>query len=334
MIGTTKRLRRGLTITRAALLIVVTVCQMGYASAASAGHNGSLEGLRSADERLAATLFRLIVANNALCPDHMAATGLVLHDLAAYDPEVRPEAQRYFDFEGPVGIEAVVPGSPADLAGLRANDSIVAVNGASIGGEDPLVSVRDAIGHADAVGVSLTVVRGGRRNTFLVRPVAACDARGEVKVTDDLNAQTDGDLIQVDSGLMNLVADPQEFSAVVAHELAHIVLDHPRRLTEAHVSRGLLKGIGRNARLIKQTENEADRLSVTLMANAGYDPKAAVRYWLVYGPQLKDHGGFGSTHSSWQERVKLISLAASQISAQQPRPIIPNWINSRTQPLD
>jgi Zn-dependent protease with chaperone function len=154
-----------------------------------------------------------------------------------------------------------------------------------------------------------------------------------VKISDDLNAQTDGDIVQVDSGLMNLVADQDEFAAIVAHELAHIVLEHPRRLTAAHVSRGLFKGFGRSARLFKETENEADRLSVTLMANADYDTQAAVRYWLTYGPQLNDHGGLGSTHLPWQARAKLIAAAVARISRQAPRPIIPAWIDSRTQPL-
>jgi Zn-dependent protease with chaperone function len=133
--------------------------------------------------------------------------------------------------------------------------------------------------------------------------------------------------------LINLVPDPQELAAIVAHELAHIVLDHPRRLTDAHVSRGLFKGFGRSGRLFKQTENEADRLSVTLMANAGYDPQAAVRYWLTYGAQLNDHGGLGSTHLPWQDRARLIAAAADQVSSQTERPIIPSWIDSRARPL-
>ena len=104
-------------------------------------------------------------------------------------------------------------------------------------------------------------------------------------------------------------------------------------LTAAHVIRGLFKGFGRNARLIKRTEEEADRLSVTLMANAGYDPHAAVRYWLTYGPRLNDGGGFGSTHQSWRERAASIAKEVDRVSRETARPIVPSWLSSRDQPL-
>ena len=134
--------------------------------------------------------------------------------------------------------------------------------------------------------------------------------------------------------MINLVGgDDQELASIVAHELAHIVLDHPARLTAAHVDRGLFKGFGRSARLFKQTENEADRLSVTLMANAGYDPQAAVRYWLTYGPKLDDQGGLGSTHLSWRKRAELIGEEARRVAEETQRPIVPAWIASRNQPL-
>ena len=47
---------------------------------------------------------------------------------------------------------------------------------------------------------------------------------------------------------------------------------HRVRLDAARVSRGFLGNFGRNARLIRETEVEADRLSVYLLERAGYDP--------------------------------------------------------------
>jgi membrane-associated protease RseP (regulator of RpoE activity) len=319
---------------RFGMLIVAVLWPAEHSAALDSDRSAMFAGLRQADARLAETLFRLAVANDSLCLGHVPATGLVLHDLAAYDDAVRPAAARYFNFETPVAVEAVVPDSPAARAGVQEDDSIVAVDGELVAArEDTASRTLDAIDRSTSAGITLTMMRNGIRRTVEIHPIEGCDARGEVKISDDRNAQTDGDIVQVDSGLMNLVADRQEFAAVVAHELAHIVLDHPRRLTAAHVSRGLFKGFGRSARLFKKTENEADRLSVTLMANAGYDPQAAVRYWLTYGPQLNDHGGFGSTHLSWRARAKLIAAAVDRIPRQAPRPIIPAWIDERTQPL-
>lgn len=320
-------------MTRFALLIVAMLCQIGHAAATISDIDPVFAGLREADTRLATTLFGLAVANDALCLHHAPATGLVLHDLDSYDASTRPAANRYFGFEATVAVEAVVPGSPADRAGVRQDDSVVAVNEQTIPADADTNDALDAIDRSPDSTIALTVMRNGTRQTLLLKPLQACEARAEVRISDDLNARTDGDIVQVDSGLMNLVPDPQEFAAIVAHELAHIVLDHPRRLSAARVARGLFKGFGRSARLYKQTENEADRLSVTLMANAGYEPQAAVRYWQTYGAQLNDQGGLGSTHLSWRDRAKLIGAAADRVSRQAKRPIIPSWIDSRIQPL-
>ena len=294
-----------------------------------------IEGLRAADVRLGGVLFRLAEANDDLCQKHAPLTGLIVHGSATYDADIREAVIRHFDFESPLGVEGVVPGSPAALAGIRADDSIVAIDGVRVPAEHSRAAALAAIDAARPTRpLTLTIRHAGRSRAVTVDPVRGCLAHVETDVSDDLNAATDGDTIQVDSALVNLVGDDdQALAAIVAHELAHIVLDHPDRLTAAHVSRGLFKGFGRNARLIKQTEEEADRLSVTLMTNAGYDPHAAVRYWLTYGPRLNDGGGLGSTHQSWRERAASIAKEVDRVSHETARPIVPSWLSSRNQPL-
>ncbi|MGN6376033.1 MAG: M48 family metalloprotease [Sphingomonas sp.] len=281
-------------------------------------------------------MFRLDRANVQLCEKRSPLTGLIIQSAADYDEGIRPAATAYFGFETNIGVEGVVPGSPAAAAGVHQDDSLATVNGAPVPAEqDARKQTLAMIDRAGAEGaVTLGILRAGRRLDVTIHPVAGCLAHGEVNISDDLNAATDGHTIEVNSALMNLVSDPDEFASIVAHELGHIVLDHPDRLTAAHVDRGLLAGFGRNGRLIKRTENEADRLSVTLMANAGYDPMAAARYWQTYGPQLHNEGGFGSTHLSWRKRATLIAEAAGKVEQEHQRPIIPAWIASRNQPLD
>jgi hypothetical protein len=306
-------------------------------SAAAPAPEGSqaLAGLQQADLRLATTLFRLATANAPLCDRKAAATGLVVHALADYDGDIRPVAKRYFGFAAPLAVEAVVPGSPAEAAGLHADDSLIAIAGRQVDGEGATRQRAWSLLDGSDAGAPLkvTVLRNGARFTATITPVASCDAHAEVRVDDDLNARTDGTLIQVDSGLMNMVPDPAEFASVVAHELSHVILRHPERLTAADVSRGLFKGFGRSARLFKRTEEEADRLSVVVMANAGYPPQAAVRYWLTYGPRL-NNGGLGSTHQSWRARAELIRAEVDRVTHQTQRPIVPAWIDERNQPLD
>src|SRR3546814_10543788 len=67
---------------------------------------------------------------------------------------------------------------------------------------------------------------------------------------------------------------PQWVAAPIAHELAHNILRHRERLEAKGVNYGLLSGIGRNVGYFRQTELEADILSVSLLANANYDPRS------------------------------------------------------------
>jgi predicted Zn-dependent protease len=78
--------------------------------------------------------------------------------------------------------------------------------------------------------------------------------------------------------------------------LAHNVLGHRDRLN----------AIGRTWGNIRATEREADRLSVWLLANAGYDPAAAARFMSRWGP-ANDHGILSSPdHDRWRTRLQLI----------------------------
>lgn len=315
---------------------IIIFCALGSSPvSAQTGLAAQLEGLRQADMRLATTLYRLSVANDRLCRNHARITGIALHGRDEYDEAVRTAADRHFGFESAIGVEGTVPGSPAAQAGVQADDSLMAIDGVPIGDGESRGQALDAIDDAGARGpITLDLRRGDQNRRVIIQPIEACRVRAEIDVSDDLNAETDGAIIQVDSALINLVeGDDGALAAIVAHELGHVVLDHPARLTAAHVNRGFFKGFGRSARLFKQTENEADRLSVTLMANAGYDPQAAVRYWLTYGPRLNDHGGLGSTHLPWRDRARLIGEEAARVARDPARPIVPEWINSRDQPL-
>ena len=67
----------------------------------------------------------------------------------------------------------------------------------------------------------------------------------------------------------------------------------------AACARGFLGNFGRNARRIRETEVEADRLSVYLMERAGYDPEAAVRFWSRFGRRGLNFLG-SPTHPNWR----------------------------------
>jgi hypothetical protein len=91
-------------------------------------------------------------------------------------------------------------------------------------------------------------------------------------------------------------------AAALAHELAHNLLGHRARLDAS----------GRAWSKVKATERQADRLSVWLLANAGYAPDAALRFFERWGPAT-DLGLFTEpSHDRWKTRVTRI---ASEIAA-------------------
>jgi hypothetical protein len=329
--------RAVLPLAAVATLIAPAGAGASSASRADDGQQGVLAALQTADLRLAAIAYRLMTSNVALCDRRAAATGLVLHALTAYDSNIRPAAQRFFGFVTPIAVEGVVAGSPAADAGVHADESIASIDGATIGSDGAsLGEVRARIADTPSTGVvSLELIDRGRgAREVVINPVPACAGRAELRLTDDLNAATDGLVLQVNSAMLNVIGEDDELAALVAHELAHIVLRHPERLTTAHVSRGMFSIFGRNARLIRRTEIEADRLSVVLLANAGYDPMAAARLWRNHGEELGDGGLFsGTTHLDLEDRIALVEREAALIPAGASHPIVPEWINSRDQPL-
>ncbi len=231
-----------------------------------------------------------------------------------------------------------MPGGPAERAGVAQDDTIASVDGAPL----PLASydrrqlteLLRAIGKSGAGGrLDIAVERGTVTHAFQIGTVPSCAALVELRITPNLGAATDGDIIQIDSGLFNLVAaDEEMLAAVIAHELAHIALDHPRRLDEAKVARGLLGGFGRSGRLWRRTETEADLLSVYLLANAGYDPGAAAALWERYGKRLNPFVTL-PTHSGWRTRARGNAEEAAKVRTMKHRPAFPHWFADRHQPL-
>ena len=271
----------------------------------------SLVALRALDRRVATIGHRLATANVGWCRDRAWLGGFVLHDLAQYAPEARPAASRAFGLDRGAGVLALAENGPAERAGLRADDIVQAFDGVALPQEisGPAASfagaerILTALEQALADGrVTVSGLRAGAPLTIGVQAERGCASRFQILPSTRLNAYADGRYVQVTSAIADYVADDSELAVVVAHEFAHNVLRHRARLDAAGVRRGLLANFGRNARLIRETEAEADRLSIWLLARAGYDPMATARFWRRFGQRGLNI--FGSpTHGGWRGRV-------------------------------
>ena len=299
----------------------------------------ALEALRGYDLRLAGIAYRLTTANAALCRDLAPNLGIALHGLGQYGD--RAEARAMFGFDAPIAVEGIVPGGPAARAGVVANDSVVAIGGtpfpreASPGapnsaGRDAALALLDS--QPPGAPVMLSLLRGGVRRDVVVAAVPACRSAFELLLGPGHDAQADGRIVQLSVGFLEDYSDA-EVAVVVAHELAHNVLRHRARLEAAGVKGGLLKEFGRNRRLTRVVEEQADLLSVHLLRNAGYDPATAVAFWRDHGGGISDALLRSRTHPSSSARANAIGAEIARIPRDAALPYVPPMLADRDRPL-
>lgn len=266
--------------------------------------------LRAFDSRVATIGHRLAVASLDLCAQREWRPGIALHDLSQYGGASRSAAQRAFGLDRGPGVLALAAGGPAEQAGLRADDIILAVDGQPLPTPESrrfeaMERLLEAFESAFADGsATLDVLRVGQPLRISVPAEQGCATRFQVIPARSPDARADGVYVQLHDGLARYVRDDSELAAVIAHEFAHNVLRHKARLDALQVRRGAAGNFGRNAVLIRETEVEAERLSVYLLHRAGFDPEAAVRFWSYFGRRglnfLKS-----PTHPSWRRRIAL-----------------------------
>lgn len=305
-------------------------------AAAAPDSRATFEALRAQDARLASVAWRLTTANAALCRDQQPGTGLVLHAIDQYAARDADTARAVFGFAEPVAVEWVVPGSPAARAGIVQNEGLAAIAGtpltAPTAAHDTSATRDAALAQLAARPLGAPIVltlndsHGTRRAT--IAPIPACRSEFEVVAGPKLGASSDGHVVQVGARLMETY-DDDDVAVVVAHELAHTILRHRARLEAAGVKWGLFGEFGRNARLFRVTETEADVLGAFLLRNAGWDPQNAVRFWQGPGKKV-DSGMFRSrTHPSPKERAAVIADALAAVPAGAPTPYLPPVLDQR-----
>lgn len=267
------------------------------------------------DQRLASVGYRLASANAAYCDRTERNLGWVIHDVAQYPDQA--VARAAFGFASPIQIAAVVKNGPADRADIRAGDGFIGLDNATVHwaampvgktGYERMASFKQLLGSklAGNTPLSLRFSRDGADVEIILTAPLVCASDFQIDTADGLDAGADGQIVRITYPMMRYTGDDAELAAVVAHELSHNILRHREKLNAKGVDRGIGRLFGKSRKAILATEIEADRLSVWLMANAGYDPKAALTFWQRYGRQYGQGIFTEGTHLRWQKRVAMM----------------------------
>jgi hypothetical protein len=266
---------------------------------------------QDADQRLQDIGWQLARGNAPFCPKVVPSIGLQLQDMASYGaPAI---ARRALRLERDFAVETAARGSPAAASGsFTRNREVVRLESfdpntwPSEGAMDwrRLVLAHD---HIEAMltehgGITISFADGEEARA---EAVEVCATRFEL-LGAGKTAVADGARVVIGIDFPAFAYAEPEFAGVVAHELAHNVLEH-----DAWLDRN-----GRSNKNVRRTEREADRLMPWLLANAGYDPAAAVAFWEQWG---RKHDSallsLRTKHDGWDERAAFVAAELPQITA-------------------
>jgi len=146
--------------------------------------------------------------------------------------------------------------------------------------------------------------------------------------------------LYVTRGLVALASDTSEVAAVLAHEMAHVTLNHATARSELELRSALVSRVVADvlndpdtgaqlqsqsrfalARFSREQELEADATGVRTLAKAGFDPFAAGRFLAALNRSTGLKGGSAAapdmlaTHPGTAERITLVTRAARRIGA-------------------
>ncbi|MDB5674392.1 MAG: peptidase family protein [Sphingomonas bacterium] len=280
-----------------------------------------LLALRGLDQRVADVGYRLTRAATPFCTERVPLSGFVLHGIEQYGGTSREAARDAFRLGDKLAVLVVAHGSPAEAAGLRPGDTILAVNGSAVPPAiaDPTARVQAtarAIEQSPLPTLDIDVERDGRREAIAFAPDRGCATQFWVDPSPRLTAEADGHEVEITSAYIERATDDAGLAIVLAHELAHNILHHRVRLDRDGAHHGLARYFGRSASLSREAELDADRLSVPIIGCAGYalDDALAFRESL-WRDKVADALFRAPDHPAARQRLDTIRQAIARFRA-------------------
>lgn len=261
--------------------------------------------------------------------------------LGIYTKNIDRYLRKLFNLRTSHGVVVVVvsQSSPAERAGIRAGDIIVAIDNKRIGTQYDINRIVNRLSHGKTARVA--IIRGSERLTL-----TAIIGRKPIKVSFNIvdmagvNAAASTQAIVVTYDLMRFARSDDEVAVILGHELAHIVKEHITKGAGLNIFTALLalgaglfseaqspgsgdsvlRGVSQiadlfNRKYSRDLEREADYFGLKYVYYAGYDITAGVEVWERFAIEIPRSmiTNFLSTHPSSPERMLRLQKTVEEL---------------------
>ncbi len=217
----------------------------------------SFEESSSMRKRVASMASPILIANSDLCGERTAYSfGLEWITINELPINIREGIGPFLNIGENPSVLYVETGSPADQAGLRRGDVLLAINDVSIK-EDRLQMRREsrkkrvrpyrkylaqilAQTNEDGTPVRLSYRRGGVEYVVELQPQERCDVHVTVVEDSSKTLSSKGGTIYLSRGLIECAQSDAEVQALVAHQLAHFISGHDTKKQPGSIPGGIL----------------------------------------------------------------------------------------------
>ncbi len=296
----------------------------------------------------------ILAANTQFCGSRTVhATGLMVTDadgLSELVEGLSPRRLKKLGFDDRPRIALIAAGSPADAAGAPLGAALIQIDDKKLAADARADAARKLIHKSlrdddHAVALRLETAAGDTVD-LEIDGAEICRAPLFLTTSTTINAYTNGRKIVLHSGLEQALDDDATLSLVIAHELAHMALKHPRKATRnAVVTGSILWGpalatagtaadialsvigqetpvpLGRAGAAMAvypysaEFEREVDYLGLYMMARAGLSLEGAEEAFEIFANERPVSTWLQLTHPTTPERVLAIRAARAEIEA-------------------
>jgi hypothetical protein len=304
----------------------------------------ALRALVAQQDRLYRVAAPLLVSNPQLCRNQARnLLGFTAKNKYSYSSEYIDAAQKLFGMGEPLKVTGVLAGSGAARAGLQRGDELLAVE------DKPMPQGTNAERQAASIigplltgrtSVRLTILRNDSSTAIDVPLTPACAFGIELGNADIVNTYGDGYRVLVTRGMMNFVRSDNELAYVMAKEMAHNALAHANRQRMSATIGGIIDnliriepdmstmvGMAGVRPMPPELDAAADRLSLYMLARAGYDIDGAAGFWQRLAAQYPATAltGYTALHPALPFRLQAMDRSLREVKAKQAakKPLVP-----------